>query len=819
MKKILIRAIVLFLVFIFGMAGFACLMNSQNTENKTDLQTAVIPCMAMQIGDMEVNRMYGYAEEMQTDFMRDTLTPVGTDKTLAVSITPYGREIQSLVYEVRTSDGSKVIENNKIKNFEETADGRQTASFTLQKSILMNQEYSLMFTLNTEEGSWNYYTRIIQRAGLSTDKYIAFVDSFYTKTFQQDSRGDLSTYLESDSSASNNSFNDLNIHSSLDMITWGSLAPKISRPGIPSIKDINENTGSISLTYYITAEDENGGVERYQVDEFYRMRYDQTRVRLLDFQRSAKQVLTTEENIVSGGRLQLGVTQKDVQYLSDSDGNIIAFVQQGDLWSYNMETNKVTRIFSFRDEGSNDERNDNSQHDIDIIRVSKNGDVDFVLYGYMNRGDHEGNTGISVCHYSADQNVVEEKLFLTSQKSFEFLKQELQDFSYISKDGHFYLFLGDTLYQMNMEDKSYTAILKQVDQDCFQSSGNKRYVAWMEGMDQDNTSVIIYMDLEKGEQQKIEAESGTKIRLFGFINNDIVYGVAKDEDIKKDAEGATQFAMSEIRIQSKTGELKKTYHEEGYYTMDVQFQDNLLELIRAKKQGDTYELVSNGRILNNVRDKQDENFAVVSTTTVRQAGITGIQLSSDSSQEPLTMEAKLMENLKDNTLDMEIQEENTQEYYVYAWGKLLGTYENAALAVAAADENAGVVLNSTQQYIWERSNAKDTADIAVDDIPEAVKKAPLDAAKLNEDVKNTGTAVDLTGCTLEQILYEVGEQRPVITKGKDGKAMVIVGFDLYNTRLYDPATGETSYLGLQDSKKTFEENGNVFICYVEKAAE
>lgn len=819
MKKILIRAIVLFLVFIFGMAGFACLMNSQNTENKTDLQTAVIPCMAMQIGDMEVNRMYGYAEEMQTDFMRDTLTPVGTDKTLAVSITPYGREIQSLVYEVRTSDGSKVIENNKIKNFEETADGRQTASFTLQKSILMNQEYSLMFTLNTEEGSWNYYTRIIQRAGLSTDKYIAFVDSFYTKTFQQDSRGDLSTYLESDSSASNNSFNDLNIHSSLDMITWGSLAPKISRPGIPSIKDINENTGSISLTYYITAEDENGGVERYQVDEFYRMRYDQTRVRLLDFQRSAKQVLTTEENIVSGGRLQLGVTQKDVQYLSDSDGNIIAFVQQGDLWSYNMETNKVTRIFSFRDEGSNDERNDNSQHDIDIIRVSKNGDVDFVLYGYMNRGDHEGNTGISVCHYSADQNVVEEKLFLTSQKSFEFLKQELQDFSYISKDGHFYLFLGDTLYQMNMEDKSYTAILKQVDQDCFQSSGNKRYVAWMEGMDPDNTSVIIYMDLEKGEQQKIEAESGTKIRLFGFINNDIVYGVAKDEDIKKDAQGATQFAMSEIRIQSKTGELKKTHHEEGYYTMDVQFQDNLLELIRAKKQGDTYELVSNGRILNNVRDKQDENFAVVSTTTVRQAGITGIQLSSDSSQEPLTMEAKLMENLKDNTLDMEIQEENTQEYYVYAWGKLLGTYENAALAVAAADENAGVVLNSTQQYIWERSNAKDTADIAVDDIPEAVKKAPLDAAKLNEDVKNTGTAVDLTGCTLEQILYEVGEQRPVITKGKDGKAMVIVGFDLYNTRLYDPATGETSYLGLQDSKKTFEENGNVFICYVEKAAE
>ena len=62
------------------------------------------------------------------------------------------------------------------------------------------------------------------------------------------------------------------------------------------------------MTYYITAEDENGEVEHYQVDEFYRMRYDQTRVRLLDFQRSAKEVLSTNQNIVSEGQLTLGVT-------------------------------------------------------------------------------------------------------------------------------------------------------------------------------------------------------------------------------------------------------------------------------------------------------------------------------------------------------------------------------------------------------------------------------------------------------------------------------------------------------------------------------
>lgn len=117
MKKIWIRAGVLFLVFIFGVAGFSCLMNSKTTDNKTEFTIANIPCMAMKIGDMEVNRMYGYKDNMQIDFMRDSLTPLGTDKSLSVSITPNGQKIESLVYEIRTSDGSKVIENHKIKIF------------------------------------------------------------------------------------------------------------------------------------------------------------------------------------------------------------------------------------------------------------------------------------------------------------------------------------------------------------------------------------------------------------------------------------------------------------------------------------------------------------------------------------------------------------------------------------------------------------------------------------------------------------------------------------------------------------------------------
>ena len=815
MKKKLIRAGILLVIFICGVAGFSSLMNYQSTDNKTDMETASSPSMAMMIEDTEVNRMYAYADDMDVRFVRDGLTPVGTDRSLKVSITPNGREIDSLVYEVCTSDGEQVIENNKIRSFTEEEDGRLTVEFTLSQPILMNQEYALTFTLSTEDGTWNYYTRILQRAGLSTAQYVEFVNSFYTKTFAQDDTGDLTTYLEPDTSVVSNSFRSLDIHSDVDMITWGDLNPQISRPGIPTIEDISENSGSISLTYYISAENENGEVEKYQVDEFYRMSYNQTRVYLLDFQRHVKQVLTTEQNLVSNGKINLGITDTDVQYMSDSTGTILAFVQQGDLWSYNIETNKMTRVFSFRDTGSNDERNDINRHDIKIVRVSENGDIDFILYGYMNRGQHEGQVGTSVYHYSAEQNAMEEEFFLRSLQSREFLQKDAEKLSYVSEDGNLYLLLEGNLYRFQMEEKTYEVLQEQIEDDCFFVSENSRYAAWMDGMDPYNTTSITFIDFNTGEQKTIQADQGTRIRLFGFINNDLIYGVANESDIVTNASGGTDFAMTEVRIQNFDGELVKSYHQDGYYVLDVTIQENLLELSRATKVGDSFAGTSGDQIMNNVRSNQDEVFSVITSTTVRQGNVTSIQFAADSSgQPPLVVDTKIIEN-PDRTLNMELSSESEDKYYVYGGGELSGIYDSASQAVAKAEEESGIVLNTAQQYIWEAGNTGDRASISAQDLPEAVAQASLDATALNEALKGQGKVIDMTGCTLEQILYEVSAQRPVIAKGENGQAVVIIGYDDYNTILYNPSTQETYYFGMQDSTDTFQANGNVFLCYLE----
>ena len=64
-------------------------------------------------------------------------------------------------------------------------------------------------------------------------------------------------------------------------------------------------------------------------------------------------------------------------------------------WSYNRSANKTTQIFSFRG-GDLDERENLQEHGIKIVRVEESGDIDFVVYGYMNRDVHEGEVGIAV---------------------------------------------------------------------------------------------------------------------------------------------------------------------------------------------------------------------------------------------------------------------------------------------------------------------------------------------------------------------------------------------------------------------------------------
>ena len=67
---------------------------------------------------------------------------------------------------------------------------------------------------------------------------------------------------------------------------------------------------------------------------------------------------------------------------------------------------------------------------------------------------------------------------------------------------------------------------------------------------------------------------------------------------------------------------------------------------------------------------------------------------------------------------------------------------------------------------------------------------------------------------MDSVLYYVNQDIPVLFIGDDGEAVLIVGFNDLNTVWMNPENGRVYKVGMNDSKKFFEQNGNNFITYL-----
>lgn len=815
MKNFFKRFLVLLVVFILGVAGTAFLMNNETTDDRSDMNDAVLPEVMVQFGDVLTNRMYGYRQPMEADFVRDSVTPLDTTKKLTLVVNPYDTKVRNLSYEIRTSDGSKVMENRTIKSLDTGSDGYLRTEIEISSGLLMNQEYSLQITLSTNHGDAYYYTRVVSRSATYTEQYAKFAGDFVQMSLDKTQADNLAAYLETSDSASSRNFAGLNINSPLADVSWGNLNPQLSKAGIPIIKDINETTASISIEYEISAQNENGNTEYYLVTDFYRMRYDETRIRLLDFKRSASEVFDPSLSVISNSGLLLGVRSKDVDYLTNEDGSVTAFTQNGDLWSYVPDTGKLVEIFTFRKDTESDFRDARVEHDIKLLSVENNGDVDFMVYGYMNRGAHEGYSGVGIYHYNNDQGAIEEQVFIPCTESFEFLQEDLGTLSYVNQSGQLFIMIAGNLYQINIDENTYEVLADHIDSDDFGVSATNAHAAW-KSESGDYAGQIEFIDFDTMERRRIAPEASQKLDLLGFMNEDLIYGIVLDGDTLPNATGYMIDGITTFRIEGFDGTVKKEYHQDGLYVAGVTVGTTLMEFTLVQKSGDIYKGVKKDNIMNNSTAATDKT-SVEQTSSTRQGVIVRLTFEdSPSSEEPLILYAKVR-NAGEKVVDIQVDKSSVEEvYYVYAGGGLDSVWTDPAKAVQRADKQTGVVLNRAQQYVWERGNMKTQITLNTTDIPEIIRTASLDVQNLQNGLGDSAKVIDLTGCSLENVLYEVSAQRAVIARTGSDSSVVIVGYDQYNTYLLDPSTGEVKPYGMNDSTALFKNAGNMFITYLEQ---
>ena len=134
MRKGTIKAAVLAAVFIGAVLIFGRFMNDTNEDLTTEMKEATLPVITMYQGDQELNELHGYVTEMDAAYMRDTITPVGEDRKLPIVIQTNQTAVDTISYEIRSLDATRLIANADVTSYEERS-GKITADLQIQNLL------------------------------------------------------------------------------------------------------------------------------------------------------------------------------------------------------------------------------------------------------------------------------------------------------------------------------------------------------------------------------------------------------------------------------------------------------------------------------------------------------------------------------------------------------------------------------------------------------------------------------------------------------------------------------------------------------------
>ena len=839
MKKTIIRIAVCVVVFLASALIIGSIMNQGHNNMTMEMAPATLPMITMESGGVACNELHGNTVEMDVAYQKDCITLLGEGRQANFTVDTFGREITGISTEVRSIDGSRLIENSEVTGWK--ANGKSfSVSLTLKDLIDTNTQYSLTLILELEgEQKVYYYTTILWNDDVHISEILEFATDFHGKLYDKEVAKELTKYLEPNSKLTDNgTFHKVNIHSSFQQITWGSLEPVQEDAASIRLTQISGNVASLLMDFVVSTGEGKNKIY-YNVEEYYRVRYTSERMYLLDYERTMTQIPDTTR-MYANDKILLGITDENVDMMESADGNTVVFSDMGQLLSYNAATNGLTVIFSFYDKDNADRRTLYDNHGIKILDVDEGGNVKFAVYGYMNRGRHEGETGIQIISYDNSLNTIEEEVYIPYSKSYAVLKDEMEQLLYRNKQQHVYFFLENGVYDVDLENRSAEQLVSIRQDDSLQVSENHEIIVWQEGDDINHSNQLNVRNLNTGEQTVIRAEDGEAIRPLGFMGEDIIYGVARESDIRTENSGQIFYPMYKVCISNSSGDNLKEYGQDGIYIVDCAIEGNQITLSRIQRsENGSYQEILDDQIMNNVEEEPGQNKVVTADIDIYERYV---QIQTKTTIDTKTIKVLnpkevVFEGGRELTLDAVSE---VSRYYVYNAYGVQGIYSAPGKAVKEAYDSAGVVANDRGITVWLKGNRvsrnqimaikeesvtdqKNSLTVCLDNILRhagITRNTEYDLAQgktaiqiLEENM--TGVQVlDLSGCSLDAVLYYVNQDIPVLAILEDGEAVLVTGFNEFNVVIMEPSTGKLYKKGMNDATTWFAENGNHFITYM-----
>lgn len=839
MKKTIIRIAVCVVVFLASALIIGSIMNQGHNNMTMEMAPATLPMITMESGGVACNELHGNTVEMDVAYQKDCITLLGEGRQANFTVDTFGREITGISTEVRSIDGSRLIENSEVTGWK--ANGKSfSVSLTLKDLIDTNTQYSLTLILELEgEQKVYYYTTILWNDDVHISEILEFATDFHGKLYDKEVAKELTKYLEPNSKLTDNgTFHKVNIHSSFQQITWGSLEPVQEDAASIRLTQVSGNVASLLMDFVVSTGEGKNKIY-YNVEEYYRVRYTSERMYLLDYERTMTQIPDTTR-MYANDKILLGITDENVDMMESADGNTVVFSDMGQLLSYNAATNGLTVIFSFYDKDNADRRTLYDNHGIKILDVDEGGNVKFAVYGYMNRGRHEGETGIQIISYDNSLNTIEEEVYIPYSKSYAVLKDEMEQLLYRNRQQHVYFFLENGVYDVDLENRSAEQLVSIRQDDSLQVSENHEIIVWQEGDDINHSNQLNVRNLNTGEQTVIRAEDGEAIRPLGFMGEDIIYGVARESDIRTENSGQIFYPMYKVCISNSSGDNLKEYGQDGIYIVDCAIEGNQITLSRIQRsENGSYQEILDDQIMNNVEEELGQNKVVTADIDIYERYV---QIQTKTTIDTRTIKVLnpkevVFEGGRELTLDAVSE---VSRYYVYNAYGVQGIYSAPGKAVKEAYDSAGVVANDRGITVWLKGNRvsrnqimaikeesvtdqKNSLTVCLDNILRhagITRNTEYDLAQgktaiqiLEENM--TGVQVlDLSGCSLDAVLYYVNQDIPVLAILEDGEAVLVTGFNEFNVVIMEPSTGKLYKKGMNDATTWFAENGNHFISYM-----
>ena len=842
-RKILriVLLLVLFFVVIGVVIAMAIAHKASSDESYLAMGEATLPTITLSYEGGHQTELHGYVNDMDLLAMRDVIVPLDEEKGLRVRLNAYGNEVSSLSYEIRSLDGTAFLDNGTVSELRQNGSGAYEMELRFSDLLQSGTEYHLILQVPLKERTVRYYTRVLYARTNYVSQLLEFSDRFSEATCDREKGDFIVPYLNPSEDATTSDYSYTDMTSKYAVFTYGDLKVERGRDVLLRITELEPT--QLSLTYEYDIRMSSGTETReYSVREFYAVRYRSRKVYLLDYHRKLEQKFVPESSTKEKGRVLLGTGSGDTSVVNSSDNVYTVFVKDRSLWSYDAKTNTMDLVFSFASELDSSTRSDYDHHNVEVVKVGDDGTIDFMVYGYMNRGVYEGTVGICFYRFHPEQNAISRLFYMPVSQSEQILMMDLGTLAYVNSDDVCYLRYGDGIYSIDLNSGESVEVTIRAYPGMYAKNRKGNVVAWHEGEDLTYPDRLVILNMDSQTTAVVNADPGEYIKILDFVGDDIIYGFGRSENSVISANIDINQLMYRVLIASTDEKLtvQKDYTDAGSFILSVNVYDTRIVMRRVVKQtdGSLSEIDPEVLLTTQVIDDDTGRSSVAGRVNDEFKREYYIQIGrTTNSDSQFSLVTPRFQQSQANVIALEHRQ--TDVYYVYGYGRVAAVESAINVAVSEAYDLFGTVLDGHLNYVWTRGTRDLVKTISIQKYRSDARNSTLAASlrvvcaqegiRLSDpegDLKNglspleiidsafgEGSAINLYGCSLSEVLYFVNEGHPVLAVTGNRSAVVITGYDNDNVYFFDPSANEEKEMTLSDGAAYFEELNRLFISY------